>query len=145
ADLPKGLTFEILETVHLDTLDADLTETVSALKELGIRIAVDDFGTGHASRASIQSLEPDAHKMDRSFVDGVDHDSARAELMQALIGMAARFGAETIVEGVETAAQAQALTRPGPSGCRDMPSAGRCRSRTCAAALDRGAVAARGT
>ena len=144
ADLPSGLTFEILETAHLDTLDADLTETVAALKALGIRIEVDDFGTGHASLASILSLEPDALKIDRMFVDGVERDPARAELMQALIGMAARFGAETIVEGVETAAQAKVLTRLGADRlqgyafCRPMP------LEELLAALDRGAGAARG-
>lgn len=107
--LPPGLAFEILETAHLDTLDADLTATMAALKEMGIRIEVDDFGTGHASLASILALRPDALKIDRMFVPGIDSDPGRRELMRALLDIASRFGAETVVEGVETAAHVETL------------------------------------
>lgn len=111
--LPPGLAFEILETAHLDTLDADLSSTMSALKEMGIRIEVDDFGTGHASLASILALRPDALKIDRMFVSGIDVDPDRRELMRALLEMASRLGAETVVEGVETADHVKTLVSLG--------------------------------
>lgn len=111
--LPVGLAFEILETAHLDELDVDIKSTVASLKQLGIRIEVDDFGTGHASLASILALEPDTLKIDRMFVSGVAENPARAELVQTLIAIATQFGASTILEGVETLEDAQVLARLG--------------------------------
>ncbi|PUB11101.1 EAL domain-containing protein [Yoonia sediminilitoris] len=112
-DLPDGLVFEILETAHLDTLDVDVAQTVSDIKDLGIRIEIDDFGTGHASLASILALEPHALKIDGMFVPGIDTQPERAELMRSLISVAEQFGAETVVEGVETLEEAEVLAQLG--------------------------------
>ena len=112
-ELPKGLCFEILETAHIDELDADLAVTVAEIKAMGIAIEVDDFGTGHASLASILALRPDALKIDRMFVTDVEKHVERAKLVKTLVELARRFGAETVVEGIENEDQAKAVTGLG--------------------------------
>lgn len=113
-DLPEsGLSFEILETAFLDDEGDRLTTRIADLKGLGIRVEVDDFGTGHASFASVLLLRPDRLKIDRVFVDGLDRDTARCDLVQGIIEMAKTVSAEVVVEGVETEAQASILTDLG--------------------------------
>jgi Amt family ammonium transporter len=109
-DLPRnGLAFEILESAFLDNEGERLTRQLDGLKSLGIRIEVDDFGTGHASFASVLLLRPDRLKIDRLFVDGIDVDPARRDLVHGIIEMAQTVSAEVVVEGVETNAQAKIL------------------------------------
>ena len=113
-DLPRGqLAFEVLETAFLDSVDDNLEARIKALKGMGIRLEVDDFGTGHASLASVLALKPERLKIDRMFVQGIDADERRQELMLSLLQLAGKIGAQTIVEGVETQAEADVLTRMG--------------------------------
>ncbi|MEM6577936.1 MAG: EAL domain-containing protein, partial [Pseudomonadota bacterium] len=113
-DLPEtGLGFEILESAFLDDEGDRLTDQIKELKDLGIRIEVDDFGTGHASFASVLLLQPDRLKIDRIFVDGMDKDPARRDLLKGIIDMAKNVSSEVVVEGVETDVQAAILTRLG--------------------------------
>ena len=113
-DLPRGqLAFEVLETAFLDSVDDKLEALIKALKGMGIRLEVDDFGTGHASLASVLALKPERLKIDRMFVQGIDADERRQELMQSLLQLASKIGAQTIVEGVETGPEADVLTRMG--------------------------------
>lgn len=113
-NLPKnGIAFEILETAYLDTITLDLEFTLNAIRALGIAIEVDDFGTGHASLASVLALKPDRLKIDRMFVPDVDKDPARRELMRGLIEMAARMSVDTVVEGVETMSEAATIAEIG--------------------------------
>ncbi|MFW5655836.1 MAG: EAL domain-containing protein, partial [Roseicyclus sp.] len=113
-DLPdRGLAFEILETAFLDDEGDRLTRRIAELKDLGIRVEVDDFGTGHASFTSVLLLRPDRLKIDRAFVDGIDDDPARRDLVQGIIEMAKTMSSEVVVEGVETEAQARILTELG--------------------------------
>jgi Amt family ammonium transporter len=110
---PDGLAFELLETVFLDQLTENYANQIAALKAMGIAIEIDDFGTGHASIAGVLALKPDRLKIDRMFTSGIDEKPARRDLMRGLIEMAASAGAETVVEGVETEAQAQVLSELG--------------------------------
>lgn len=113
-DVPgNGLSFEILETAFLDTIEGDFLKQVEGLRALGIRIEVDDFGTGHASFASVLALKPDVIKFDRMFVPGINTDGGKRELMEGLIKIARNVGALNLVEGVETEAEAQTLIELG--------------------------------
>jgi Amt family ammonium transporter len=114
SDLPQsGLAFEILESAFLENEGERLTRQLSGLKSLGIRIEVDDFGTGHASFASVLLLRPDRLKIDRLFVDGIDVDKGRRDLVHGIVEMAKTVSAEVVVEGVETEAQAEILAALG--------------------------------
>ncbi|ARE41983.1 Ammonium transporter [Rhodovulum sp. P5] len=113
-DLPsEGLAFEILETAFLDSLSDEFETRIDALRAMGIRIEVDDFGTGHASFASVLAVKPDRLKIDRMFVADVDKDPGRRDLMRGLVDMARNVRAETVVEGVETMSEAQAIAEVG--------------------------------
>ena len=74
--------FEILETAFLVSIDGDQPE---ALRARGVRIEVDDFGTGHASLAAVLARKPDVLKVDRIFVPAINVDPAKQDLMLGLI------------------------------------------------------------
>ena len=87
----------------------------SRLRELGVLLAVDDFGVGHASLRHLRQLLPvDILKIDKSFVDGVVDDAADAAIVGAVVRLAAGLGLECVAEGVESAEQAAKL---GALGC----------------------------
>ena len=113
-DVPeKGLAFEILETAFLDTINDDVCRQIDGLRERGIFIEVDDFGTGHASVASVFALQPDVLKFDRMFVPGIDTDVTKREMVASLIKIAQNVGAKTLIEGVETEQQIAVLVELG--------------------------------
>jgi predicted signal transduction protein with EAL and GGDEF domain len=107
------------------------------LAETGIRIALDDFGTGYSSLAYLKRLPVHAVKIDKVFVDGVEHDTGDRAIVRAVLALASDLGLEVVAEGVETEQQREAL---GALGCRRRRatcSRGRCRrtgsSTPCAA------------
>ena len=113
-DLPKkGLTFELLETVFLDQVSEEYAATIDALRKLGIGLEIDDFGTGHASIAGVLALKPDRLKVARVFATDIDKKTARQKLMRGFIELAASVGAKTVVEGIETEAEAEVLAELG--------------------------------
>jgi EAL domain-containing protein (putative c-di-GMP-specific phosphodiesterase class I) len=110
---PNRLCLEITETALL----ADVAGTramLARLRELGVMLAVDDFGVGHASLRHLRQLLPvDILKIDKSFVDGVVEDSEDTAIVSAVVRLADGLGLECVAEGVEDAAQAQVLTGLG--------------------------------
>jgi EAL domain-containing protein (putative c-di-GMP-specific phosphodiesterase class I) len=79
------------------------------LRALGIRLAVDDAGAGYASLRHILALSPDLIKIDRSLISGVDADPIRGSMVAAVVMFALQSGAALVAEGVETAAELDAL------------------------------------
>ncbi|WP_417692680.1 putative bifunctional diguanylate cyclase/phosphodiesterase [Roseibium sp.] len=111
---PQQVSIEILEAVMLDAFDAKpILDNVAALADLGFFIELDDFGTGHASIASLRDLKVDRVKIDRSFVDGVDHDTELQTFTRALIQLARSLGISVLAEGIETEAERIWLTENG--------------------------------
>jgi diguanylate cyclase (GGDEF)-like protein len=113
---PHQLCLEITESVLLEDADAS-ARALSALKRLGVRIAVDDFGTGYSSLTYLKQFPVDALKIDRSFVSGlVDAKPDRGDraIVAGVIDLAHAFGLTTVAEGVETAEQ---LARLHQLGC----------------------------
>ncbi len=110
---PGCLSIEILETAFLDDISEDLRDRLWQLKNLGVRIEIDDFGTGHASIAGVLELKPDQLKIDRVFVPGIDQVADRSSLVQGMIAMAHSVGTTVTVEGVETESEAAALVAAG--------------------------------
>jgi diguanylate cyclase (GGDEF)-like protein len=109
---PSSLTLDITESVLLADADASRA-ALGALKNLGIRIAVDDFGTGYASLVYLKTLPVDLLKIDRSFVTGVDRTREDRAIVAGIIDLAHAFGIRTTAEGVETEAQVEALCALG--------------------------------
>jgi diguanylate cyclase (GGDEF)-like protein/PAS domain S-box-containing protein len=102
---PETLVLEITETVLFDDQDT-IVEQLRALKALGLRIAVDDFGTGYAALSHLQHYPIDILKIDRSFVDGIDRDPGNANLVRGIVNLGASMLLDVIVEGIEEPGQA---------------------------------------
>jgi diguanylate cyclase (GGDEF)-like protein/PAS domain S-box-containing protein len=110
ASLPaESLCLEVTETALMADMELAL-EALGALKELGVRLAIDDFGIGYSSLKHLKQLLPvDIIKIDKSFVDGlVDRADDRA-IVEAVVRLASALHVDAIAEGVEHAEQADAL------------------------------------
>lgn len=99
---PDQLAVEVLETVFSRGPDDVITRNVTALAGLGCCIDLDDFGTGHASIASIKRFAVSRIKIDRTFVTKADQDPNQQQLASAILTLAERLNLETLAEGVET-------------------------------------------
>ena len=107
------LAIEILETVVAKGPDDVITRNINGLSALGCCIDLDDFGTGHASLASIRRFGVRRIKIDRSFVMKSDHDPEQQRMIRAILTMAEKLDLETIAEGVETAGEHSLLAQLG--------------------------------
>jgi diguanylate cyclase (GGDEF)-like protein len=108
---PAQLVVEITETVVIDDF-AQAVEHLHALRQLGVRIAIDDYGTGYTSLTHLRRLPVDIIKIDRSLVVAAS-EPADAVVLELMIGTAHALGIEVVAEGVETAAQSELVTRLG--------------------------------
>jgi diguanylate cyclase (GGDEF)-like protein/PAS domain S-box-containing protein len=103
-----GLDIEITESLLLQ----DLEGTERKLRELraaGVRVALDDFGTGYSALGLLSKLPVDLLKIDRSFVKGLPHDAPSVLLVETILRLASSLKLITVVEGVETEAQLEAI------------------------------------
>lgn len=110
---PNRLVVEILETVVAHSPDDVVTRNINGLSELGCKIDLDDFGTGHASISSIRRFAIGRLKIDRSFVMKVDQDLEQQRMVSAILLMAERLELDTLAEGVETAGEHNMLAQLG--------------------------------
>jgi diguanylate cyclase (GGDEF)-like protein len=113
---PDALTLEVTETVLMDDLDlASASRRLSELKRLGIEIAVDDFGVGHASLRYLKRLPLDFLKIARPFVDEIERPEPRPRMLQAILELSGIFGLRPVAEGIERPEQRERLLE---LGCR---------------------------
>lgn len=105
---PALLRVEITESVFMDSSDLRI-QHLNELRELGIQVSVDDFGTGFSNLAYLKHLPVDCLKIDRAFVRDIHAGSADEAIVKAIIGMARSLGMSTVAEGVETQEQARRL------------------------------------
>ena len=106
---PTALGLEITEGLLLEDV-ADTAETLGALRAMGVRLMLDDFGTGFSSLGYLRRYPIDLIKIDRSFVNDLGEDGAGdAAIVEAIVGMAKALGMGVIPEGVETEGQLERL------------------------------------
>ena len=110
---PDRLAVEILETVIAGAPEDQLTLNINGLVDLGCRVDLDDFGTGHASISSIRRFSVNRIKIDRSFVMKADRDPEQQRMISAILTMAERMNLETLAEGVETVGEHALLAQLG--------------------------------
>ncbi|WP_235835580.1 sensor domain-containing phosphodiesterase [Arthrobacter terricola] len=92
---------------------APLTAALAPLRRRGLRLAIDDAGSGYASMRHILQLRPDIIKLDRALIAGIDHDPARQALGAAMVDFAKQIGATIIAEGIENPEELAAVTALG--------------------------------
>lgn len=109
---PESLVLEITETVMLTDVDA-ARDVMNRLHGLGVRLSVDDFGTGQSSLHTLRSFAVDVLKIDGAFVRGMEDDPQLAELVTVILELGRALGLEVVAECVETAAQEHLLRAMG--------------------------------
>jgi diguanylate cyclase (GGDEF)-like protein len=103
---PAALCLEITESAVMHDPEAALA-TLTLVKELGVKVALDDFGVGFSSLAQLKEMLPlHALKVDRSFISGLGDDERNSAIVAAVVMLASTLGVTAIAEGVETEAQA---------------------------------------
>lgn len=114
SDALKRLTIEITETAALSRLD-DLRYMVATVRDIGCRIAIDDFGSGHTSLRMLRDIKPDWLKIDGAFIRDIGRDADAVVFVRALTTLAGHFGIRTVAEFVQDEASAVLLAELGIS------------------------------
>jgi diguanylate cyclase (GGDEF)-like protein/PAS domain S-box-containing protein len=125
-DLPTIVAAVLRETgLRAEYLDLEITETTAMhdvqltidvlhrLRAMGVRISMDDFGSGHSSLKNLKRFPLDIIKIDQTFVHDIGTDSTSNAIISAIVAMAHALGLRVIAEGVETEAQRQLLLHEG--------------------------------
>lgn len=113
--LPPGtVEIEITETAIMRA-GVETDRILAGLEELGLKVAIDDFGVGHSSLSRLKSLRSHLLKLDSSFVFGLPEDHKDASIAAAVIDLAHNLGMESLAEGIENEAQFECLRE---LGCR---------------------------
>ncbi len=109
---PRILVLEITETVVLHQL-ANVVPHLRALKALGVRIAIDDFGIGYSSLSRLHTVPADLVKIAKPFVDDIASSDRASMLVRGIVALSATLGLETIAEGIEHESQRSTLESVG--------------------------------
>jgi predicted signal transduction protein with EAL and GGDEF domain len=109
---PGQLTMEITETALLSG-KGTANRNLARLRELGVKLSIDDFGTGHSSLSQLQQTDVDILKIDQSFVSVMDKDASSAAIVSAIITLGHALGLSLLAEGVERRTQATILQEQG--------------------------------
>jgi diguanylate cyclase (GGDEF)-like protein len=108
---PTRLIIEMIETAVLD--GGEINETLHKLRELGVRLALDDFGTAASSLGLLLTVPVTSLKLDRSFVEGIATVTRQAAVATAVAQIARALSLDLVAEGIETPEQADLLQRIG--------------------------------
>jgi EAL domain-containing protein (putative c-di-GMP-specific phosphodiesterase class I) len=112
---PRRLEIEVTETAVLAEED-EVRRNMARLHELGLKIALDDFGVGYSSLSHLRLFPFDKLKIDRAFVTGCAENVQSATLVNAVVSIGRSLGMKVIAEGVETQAQREFLRDAGVHG-----------------------------
>jgi predicted signal transduction protein with EAL and GGDEF domain len=105
---PNRLELEITEAVLLQDIQNTLA-TLHQLRQLGVRIVMDDFGTGYCSLSYLRSFPFDKVKIHRAFIADIDHSEQSRAIVQTIVALGDNLGMATVAEGVENIEQLQTL------------------------------------
>lgn len=105
---PSRLEIEVTESVFT-AKDSAILETLSRLREIGVRVALDDFGSGYSSLGYLRRFPFDTLKVDRSFVSAIGASKEADALLETIVHMGRALGMDVVAEGIETEAQLEYL------------------------------------
>ena len=100
---PSQLTLEITESAVISDMQSGC-QTLSMLRDLGIKISIDDFGTGYSSLEYFKHIPADELKVDRTFISNMDHDEDDKKITRLIIELAHSFNLSVVAEGIENKA-----------------------------------------
>jgi len=109
---PTRLVLEITESLFMEDLERIMVE-LEQLRAVGIRISLDDFGTGFSSLSLLRSLPVDELKIDKTFVEPLEHDEQSRKLVQSIIAIGKNHGMTLLAEGVQSEQQLALLREDG--------------------------------
>ncbi|MGH8277949.1 MAG: putative bifunctional diguanylate cyclase/phosphodiesterase, partial [Gammaproteobacteria bacterium] len=109
---PRYLQLEITESMVMSDIQANI-KLLQQLHDLGVRIGLDDFGTGHSSLIYLKRLPVDVVKIDRAFVEDIATSNYDSAIAQSIISLAESLKLDVIAEGVETVPQVERLKEKG--------------------------------
>lgn len=105
---PEDVEIEVTESVLIEDLEGIIAK-FNTMRAYGIKVSLDDFGTGFSSLSYLKDLPIDTLKIDKSFIDGVVTDSSTTIITRSVITMVKQLGVETVAEGVENEEQFEYL------------------------------------
>jgi diguanylate cyclase (GGDEF)-like protein len=108
---PKYLEIELSENIIIHT--REIIQTVVSLKQLGVSIALDDFGVGYSNLSYLKKLPVDRLKIDREFTDSIGANKDDESIVRAVIAVAKSLNIEVIAEGIESNGQYEFLEKEG--------------------------------
>ena len=111
-ELSKRLIVEITETAALEDFEVS-ARFVTAVRSLGCKVALDDFGSGYTSFRHMKALTVDVVKIDGAFIKDVGHNRDNLLFVRTLLGLADGFGLQTVAECVETEEESQVVEAEG--------------------------------
>lgn len=109
---PRRLQLEVTERIFIEANEKTLS-ILHRLKEIGVQIALDDFGIGYSSLSYLRLFPFDTLKIDRSFISGLGVNASSNVIVQAVILISGGLGIRTVAEGIETPAQMEMLKALG--------------------------------
>jgi EAL domain-containing protein (putative c-di-GMP-specific phosphodiesterase class I) len=111
---PTDLLLEVTENQMMGE-DAQTLRSLEVLRMAGVRVGIDDFGSGYSSIGYVRRMFVDMVKIDRSLITGLDTDPQQYRVAAAILAVVRAFGLDAVAEGIETAEQAEQLRS---LGCR---------------------------
>lgn len=111
---PELLEMEVTESMFMEHVDRTMA-TFNQLREIGVKLSIDDFGTGHSSLSYLRRFHIDQLKIDRSFITNIAENRDDASITAAIISLGRSLGIQLVAEGVETQEQVDILSS---QGCR---------------------------
>jgi diguanylate cyclase len=109
---PTSLCVEVTESV-MTSARQEVIQVLQEVRQLGMFIAIDDFGTEHSSLSRLRDMPAEVLKIDRSFIDGLSSEPGDTAIVSSILSLAYAMGKHTIAEGVEKREQAAMLLRMG--------------------------------
>lgn len=125
---PDDLVIEVLESVFIEDSDDIAAQTIAKLHDFGIAAVMDDFGSGHASMASLLQLQVSGIKLDGSLVNDIENERCQ-QIMKAALSLSSGMTIPTVAEGIETSIQHKLLQN---LGCEAGQGYGLCKPKTTA-------------
>lgn len=110
---PQRLVIEFLESVSIENVNKFARAKLNELFEMGVAIAMDDFGTGHASIQGLLEIKPSILKIDRQFIKHIATNEVSRSMISSMVAIGKSLGLSIVAEGVESDEHAQVAAAMG--------------------------------